>query len=182
MDILKPMMAAVGSMEPMQMIVMVIILAAIMMGWYYLTKIRPREIDRQEAHDTRMLEIEDRRSRDQENTNTYLREASNSQQVLLTQNTEAVKDLKEIMRIMSETFKEVSEKLSKHDAHSQEANQTVKEIYRGMPTKDDVSEVHQDVQTIFNGMASKEESHAIIEKLDDLKADMIIVKARIDQL
>lgn len=105
MDILKPMMAAVGSMEPMQMIVMVIILAAIMMGWYYLTKIRPREMDRQEAHDTRMLEIEDRRSRDQENTNTYLREASNSQQVLLTQNTEAVKDLKEIMRIMSETFK-----------------------------------------------------------------------------
>lgn len=105
MDILKPMMAAVGSMEPMQMIVMVIILAAIMMGWYYLTKIRPREMDRQEAHDNRMLEIEDRRSRDQESTNTYLREASNSQQVLLTQNTEAVKDLKEIMRIMSETFK-----------------------------------------------------------------------------
>ena len=61
-------------------------------------------------------------------------------------------------------------------------NQTVKEIYHDMSTKDDVSEVHQDVRTIFNDMASKEDSHAIIERLDDLKADMIIVKARIDQL
>ena len=160
------------TMEPMQMIVILILLAIIAMGWYYLTQLHPRSQEVKEKHDAKMIEIEERRSRDQESTNTYLRDASNTQHQLLNQNTEAVKDLKKIMEVMAETFRVVSEKLAVHDANSAQANKMIADMYRDMPSQAAIIEMHSDIRDMAKASPDRQDIEQVINQLEKLSTEI----------
>lgn len=161
-------MSAIGTMEPMQMLVMLIFLVGAVSLWHYVTKVYPEKMKQQNQKDTRMLDIEERRSKDQEKTNSYLRSSLDTQQVLLNQNTEAVKDLKSIMQTMAKTFRIVSEKLATHDAQSQQTNAFISTIYHEMPSKDDVATLRTDFQDHAKEAATKHDTHEIMEAIGKL--------------
>jgi CRISPR/Cas system CMR subunit Cmr6 (Cas7 group RAMP superfamily) len=185
MEILKPIVSAVGTMEPMLMIVMLVLLAVIVMAWYYLTKIHPRNQEIKAQHDEKMLEIEERRSKDQAKTNLYLRDASLTQQQLLTQNTEAVKNLKDFMEKMSDTFLKVSERLAIHYANSAQANRMIADMHRDMPTQTMMTEMKGVLHEMAKEALDKEdvdqilgEIHKLQNQVDKLGSTLSEIKMR----
>lgn len=187
MDIIGDVVSILNKMDPIQAIIAIVLLALISAGWHFITKIYPKQQEYKEKHNARLIEIEERRTQDQASTNVYLREASNTQQILLNQNTEAVKDLKKIMEIMSSTFQVVSEKLAVHDERSTQANAMIASMYENMPSKDAVSKIHTRIDDFAKDFPDKQDIDQIMGQLTSLsteinKANSILAEIRVRQM
>ena len=172
MEIIKPLMTALASMPPVLMVVMALILLSGAMAYHYLTKIYPKNLELKAKHSERMLELEEIRNKEQQNMNKFLRESSTVHESLLNQSNEAVKDLKEIMKAMSQTFREVSERLATHAKASEQTNDMVKEMYREMPSQGDLEKIKTEIRDMAKDAISKHDAELIRASIDKVDAKL----------
>lgn len=173
MEIIEPLMGAIGSMPPALMITMAVLLIFGSMAYHYLSEIYPQNLEMKAKHADKLLELEELRNKEQQSINLFLRTTSAKQEQLLNQNNVAVQDLKEVMKIMSETFKQVSEKLALHSQASEQTNQMIKEMYREMPSQDDLEKIQTEIRDVAKDALNKQDAdrimegiHSVLDKVD----------------
>lgn len=164
MEIIEPVLSLLPAMGPTH----IVILVPILFLGYYAIKVYPQKQRRAEeaAYRERAWELEKRRDKDQQDTNKYLRESSGRQEKLLTQNNETIKDLKDIVKIMSNTFIQVSERMAIHAKASEQMNDMLKEMYHDRASQNDVEKIRTELRDISRDMLNKQDAIKIIEKLD----------------
>lgn len=174
MEILTPLIIALAdSSASIGTVILGIILVSICLCvWQYYTKIRPEKDAAKEKREMRMLEIEERRSKDQADTNAYLRSSLETQRTILLQNTKAVQNLNKIMQSMQETFRMVSEKLAIQDRTSQQVNTMVTSMYHEMPSKENLSDMHNDLRIHIRDSVSREDAQEILSEINRLSEKM----------
>lgn len=136
----------------------------------------------EDKREERRLQFEERRTRNQEETNICLQKTLQDQHTLLAQNSEAVHGLARTLESINVAFQSVSKQIAVSDKMNEKTSHMIEDIQSHMPNQKSLDQLHDKIENLSQVSPSKQDIEDIKTSIADLEQKMVKANSMLTEI